>query len=72
LHYCIDIRTFNVKIMLNMPRINIDKRVGAKSIIEFGLSHRDVAHVVFTPQITDNGKDIHIQKGELTYLKINL
>ena len=55
-----------------MPRINIDKRVGAKSIIEFGLSHRDVAHVVFTPQITDNGKDIHIQKGELTYLKINL
>jgi len=39
--------TFNVKIMLNMPRINIKNTVRAKSIIKFDLSHRDVARVLY-------------------------
>ena len=39
--------TFNVKIMLNMPRINIENTVRAKSIIKSGLSHRDVARVLY-------------------------
>jgi len=53
--HCTDRETFNVKIMLNMPKIN---RVRAKSIISLGRSHRDVARVVivFIPQFTDNRK----------------
>jgi len=51
--------TFNVKIMLNMPRINIENMARAKIIISFGVLHRDVARVLilFIPQIiADNGR----------------
>ena len=56
--------TFNVNIMLNMPIINIENRVGANSIIKFGLSHRVLYHN------TDNSKYIHIQKVYDNYSKI--
>jgi len=52
--------TFNVEMMLNMPRVHIYNKVRAKSIIEYGLLHRDVAHVhmyySFIPQYIDNDK----------------
>ena len=38
--------TFNVKIMLNKPRINNENMFRAKSTIAFGLSHRDVKGVL--------------------------
>ena len=58
--------TLNVKIMLNMW-INIENGVCAKSIIEFGLWHRDVTCIKFgKPQYTDNDKNIHKQKGNCT------
>jgi len=38
--------SFNVKTMLNMPRINIENRIRQKSIILFGVSHRDVASLL--------------------------
>jgi len=38
--------TFTVTIMQNMTRIIIENRVRTKGIIEFCLSHRDVARVL--------------------------
>ena len=40
------VETFDFKIMLNMPRINFDNGVRAKSFINFGLSHRDVTRLL--------------------------
>ena len=38
-------KTYNVKIMLNMLTITIESRIRAKALIEFCISHRDVARV---------------------------
>jgi len=69
--FCITVlirETLNVKIMLDMLKINIENTTRAKALIEFCLSHRDVAHVLIfcIPQCTDNGKSLHIQRVNFT------
>ena len=65
--FCITVlirETFNVRIMLNMLRINIENTTRTKALIEFCLSHRDVARVLIfgIPQKTDNGEILHIPR----------
>jgi len=53
--------------MLNMLRINIENTIHAKALIEFFLLHRDVARVLIcTPQYTDNGEILHMQRVKCT------
>jgi len=61
-------KTFNASIMLNMLRINIENTTRAKALIEFCLSHRDVARVsnFCTPQYTDNGEMLRVQRVKCT------
>jgi len=60
--------TSNVRVMLNMLRINIENTTCAKALIEFCLSHRDVARVLifYIPKYTDNGEILHIQRVKCT------
>jgi len=69
--FCITVlirETFNVRIMLNMLRKNIENTTRAKALIEFCLSHGDVARVLSfcIPQYTANGKVLHIQRVKCT------
>ena len=47
--FCITVlkkETFNVRIVLNMLRINIENTTRAKALIEFCQSHGDVAQIM--------------------------